>query len=126
MHVIARMNVGGPAELVVQLLRGLPDQSLLTGEVDDGEAVALLRACLTHPEAARVMRDEVMCDRIGAVASAIGGDDAELRAGLLGACLIGLTIARQLLTIEPVASADRADLERLLEPALRALVDGST
>ncbi len=37
-HVIARMNVGGPAELVVQLLRGLPDQALLTGDVEDGEA----------------------------------------------------------------------------------------
>ncbi len=37
-HVIARMNVGGPAELVVQLLRGLPDQALLSGDVDSGEA----------------------------------------------------------------------------------------
>ena len=32
------MNVGGPAELLVQLLEGLPGQSLLTGEVDEGEA----------------------------------------------------------------------------------------
>lgn len=38
MHVIARMNVGGAAELVVQLLRGLPDQVLLTGQVQEGEA----------------------------------------------------------------------------------------
>ena len=37
-HVIARMNVGGPAELIVQLLEGLPDQQLLTGEVEEGEA----------------------------------------------------------------------------------------
>jgi glycosyltransferase involved in cell wall biosynthesis len=32
------MNVGGPAELLVQLLDGLPGQELLTGEVQDGEA----------------------------------------------------------------------------------------
>lgn len=37
-HVIARMNVGGPAELLVSLLDGLPDQTLLTGEVEPGEA----------------------------------------------------------------------------------------
>jgi glycosyltransferase involved in cell wall biosynthesis len=37
-HVIARMNVGGPAELLVQLLHGLPGQELLTGEVQYGEA----------------------------------------------------------------------------------------
>jgi glycosyltransferase involved in cell wall biosynthesis len=37
-HVIARMNVGGPAAIVVELLEHLPDQALLTGEVQHGEA----------------------------------------------------------------------------------------
>lgn len=37
-HVIARMNVGGPAALITQLLDGLPNQFLLTGDVQDGEA----------------------------------------------------------------------------------------
>lgn len=37
-HVIARMNVGGPAALLVNLLEGLPEQALLTGDVDPGEA----------------------------------------------------------------------------------------
>jgi glycosyltransferase involved in cell wall biosynthesis len=37
-HVIARTNVGGPAALLVELLEQLPDQALLTGEVDVGEA----------------------------------------------------------------------------------------
>jgi glycosyltransferase involved in cell wall biosynthesis len=37
-HVIARMNVGGPAAILVELVDGLPDQSLLTGLVEDGEA----------------------------------------------------------------------------------------
>jgi AcrR family transcriptional regulator len=87
-------------------------------------AVALLRGCMTHPGAARVMRDEVMCERIEAVAGTIGGPDAELRAGLVGACLIGLSVARHLLEVEPVASASPDDLVRLLEPALRALVEG--
>lgn len=36
-HVIARMNVGGPAALVTELLR-MPGQSLLTGHVEAGEA----------------------------------------------------------------------------------------
>ena len=37
-HVIARMNVGGPAAIIVELLEHLPEQSLLTGEVENGEA----------------------------------------------------------------------------------------
>lgn len=37
-HIIARMNVGGPAALLVNLLEGLPEQHLLAGDVQDGEA----------------------------------------------------------------------------------------
>lgn len=91
---------------------------------DRESAVALMRNCLTHPEASRVMRDEVMCERAASVAKTIGGDDAELRATLFGACMIGLSMARNVLELEPLASASREDIERLLVPALRALVDG--
>jgi glycosyltransferase involved in cell wall biosynthesis len=38
LHVIARMNVGGPAALITQLLDGLPGHALLTGDVQGGEA----------------------------------------------------------------------------------------
>lgn len=91
---------------------------------DSGEAaVAFLRNCLTHPEANRIMRDEVMCDRAAGVARTIGGDDAELRAGLIGACLMGLGMARYVFEIPSVAGASDEDVRRLMEPALRALVD---
>lgn len=93
------------------------------GSGDREAAVALMRSCLTHPEASRIMRDEVMCDRAAVVARTIGGDDAELRAGLLGACMIGLGMARYLLELPGVATASREDVVRLMEPALRALVD---
>ena len=93
------------------------------GAGDREAAVALMRNCLTHPEAARIMRDEVMCDRAAGVARTLGGDDADLRAGLIGACMIGLGMARYLLEIPPVAGARREDVERLMEPVLRALVD---
>jgi AcrR family transcriptional regulator len=86
-------------------------------------AAALMRNCLTHPAAATVMRDEVMCDRAAGVAVTLGGDDAELRAGLLGACMMGLSMARYLIEVPAVAGASQQDIERLMAPALRALVD---
>ncbi|HJX42507.1 MAG TPA: TetR family transcriptional regulator [Geodermatophilus sp.] len=86
-------------------------------------AVALMRSCLTHPEANRTLRDDVMCSVAAGVADRIGGEDAELRAGLLAACVMGLGLSRYLLQIPAVAGASRADIERLLEPALRALID---
>lgn len=93
-------------------------------EGEDREAaVALMRACLTHPAATAVMRDEVLCEHAAAVAGALKGEQAELRAGLVGACLMGLAMARYLLEMPAVAQASREDVERLMEPVLRALVD---
>lgn len=106
-----------PAAAVADLLAKFEDAP------DREAAVALMRNCLTHPEAARIMRDEVMCDRAAAIGAVIGGEDAELRASLVGACMIGLGMARYLLEIEPLASASREDVRRLMEPVLRALVD---
>jgi AcrR family transcriptional regulator len=86
-------------------------------------AVALMRNCLTHPPAATVMREEVMCDRAAGVARTLGGDDAELRAGLLGACMMGLSMARYVIEMPAVANAAQEDIERLMAPALRALIE---
>lgn len=88
-------------------------------------AVALMRACLTHPTATAVIRDEVMCDRAAHVAAAIGGDDAELRAGLVAACMMGLGMARYLIELPAVATASRDDIARVLQPALQVIVSGT-
>ena len=99
----------------------------LIGHFEDTEdrasAAALLRNCLTHPSAAKVMRDEVMCERAAAVAARIAAPDAELRAALFGAVMMGLGMARYLMELQPLASASPEDVERLLSPALRALLE---
>jgi hypothetical protein len=90
---------------------------------DDREAaVTLLRNFLTHPEANRIMRDEVMCAVIRDLAGTIGGADAELRAALLMSCVFGMALARYGLELPGLSGADQADIERLLLPALQALL----
>ncbi len=108
---------GVPAAALADLL------DTYEGSGDTEGAVALMRSCLTHPEANRAVRDDVMCSVTTEVARTIGGEDAELRAGLMAACLMGLGLARYLLEFPGVAEASRADVERLFEPALRALLD---
>lgn len=99
----------------------------LFGHFEDEAArdssIALMRNCLTHPSAAAVMRDEVLCDRAVTIAGKLDGADAELRAALFGACMMGLGMARYLMEVEPVARASREEIERVFAPALRALVD---
>ena len=105
-----------PATAIDDVFAGFEDPSRREG------TIALLRNCLTHPAARDVMRDEVMCEPQAILARTIGGPDAELRAGLLGATMIGVALARYVLEIPAVASASRADIERLLTPVIRALV----
>ena len=115
-----------------RLLRASPDElpgaalADLLQHFESGDRrdsmIALMRNCLTHPGAAEVVRDEVMSERKAAVAAQLTGDDVELRAALFSACLVGLTMSRYLLGVEPLASAPREDVERLFAPVLRALV----
>ena len=94
-------------------------------EAGDREAaVALLRNFLTHPEANRIMRDEVMCAVTRDMAQTIGGPDAQLKASLLLSCAFGMALARYLLELPGLAGASPSEIERLLEPALRAVLDG--
>ena len=99
----------------------------LLSKFEDAEdrvaAIALMRSCLTHPAATAAIRDQVMYERAAAVAQTLDGPDAELRAALFSACTIGLGMARYLIELEPLASASRADVQRLMQPVLQALVD---
>lgn len=99
----------------------------LLGKFEDGEqreaAIALMRSCLTHPEANRIVRDEVMCDRQAHIARVIDADDAELRAALVGACMMGVALARYVIEIPDLAAASAEDVARVMEPVLRQLVD---
>src|SRR3954471_7150539 len=87
-------------------------------DTDDREAaVTLLRNFLTHPEANRIMRDEVMCALIRDLAGTIGGKDAEPRGAALLYSVFGMALARYVLELRGLAGASGADIERLLEPA---------
>ncbi len=88
-------------------------------------AIALMRSCLTHPVAAKVMRDDVMCDRKAAIESALEGPDAALRAGVFASVMMGLSMARYLLELPPVCDATEEELHRVVEPLLRLLVEGA-
>jgi AcrR family transcriptional regulator len=115
-----RILTGDPTDLVTAALADLfagfedPDQA--------AASIAVVRSSLTHEGAREIMRDQVMSGRHAKLAEAIGGPDAELRAGLLAAVLMGTTIARYLVEIPSMANASREDVERVLRPVLEAVV----
>jgi AcrR family transcriptional regulator len=89
-------------------------------------AVALLRNCLTHDSALGIVRDEVMCESQAMIAKTIGGDDADLRAALLGSTMIGLILGRYLLELPALTGASQEDIERVMAPVLEQIVTPTT
>ena len=105
-----------PQTAVDDLFRGFEDPEKRAA------SIALIRNCLTHDSALGIVRDEVMCETQALISRTIGGDDAELRAGLLASTMMGLVLGRYLLELPALASASREDLERLLLPVLERIV----
>jgi AcrR family transcriptional regulator len=79
----------------------------------------LLRAAASEDEAALLVRD-LLTDRIlTPIARAIGGDQPELRAALLGSQMAGLVVARHIVGLPQLAEADPAVLAAAIGPVLQ-------
>ncbi len=86
--------------------------------------VGLVRAAATDDIAARRLRRLIEEELYAPLADALGTSDAALRAGLLGAQVVGLVMARYVVAVEPLASTPPDRLVRILAPVLqRLLVD---
>lgn len=101
---------------------------LLVTLIDTAETrrplLALLRAAVTEPEAATLIR-RVLAERLlGPVAARLGGPRPELRASMVASQLVGLVVARYVVGIPPLAAASRDDLIRALEPVLAHYLRG--
>jgi AcrR family transcriptional regulator len=122
-------GVMNPAERIPALLQGDPDalgerlvRFFLSVWEDgpDGEVlVAVLRSAATHEHAAEVLRGFIGRELLGRLAAGLGGCDAPLRAALAGSQLVGMAMARYVVRVEPLASADRETLVAALAPTLQ-------
>jgi AcrR family transcriptional regulator len=85
--------------------------------------LAGLRSVLAHPSAGTAFTDAVRTQQ-SQVATEIGGADAELRAGLLGALTLGIVLARYVLDLEGVRDADADQMLSLVARYVDELVEG--
>jgi AcrR family transcriptional regulator len=87
-------------------------------------ATSIVRAAASEPEAAALLREQITEQLFGPVASALGGDEPELRANLVGSQFVGLVMARYVVGIEPLASVERETVVRALAPVLQHYLTG--
>jgi hypothetical protein len=108
---------GTPGEVTEYLLTSLAAK--LTEE--PSATLAMLRSMLTHPEAAEEVRAAANRQE-RRLAAAIAADDAQARAGIIGAITLGALVARHLLQLNGLAAATPAQITSLLRPCLHSLV----
>ncbi len=85
---------------------------------------ALLRAAVSEPEAAEVIRGVLATRMLLPVAERVGGDRPELRAAMMASQLVGLVMARYVVGIPPLVAATSAELVAALTPVFRHYLEG--
>jgi AcrR family transcriptional regulator len=93
-------------------------------ETRDGVA-GILRSAFSHEDAAALLRGFLGSEVFGRLAAGIEGDDAPLRVELAGSHLIGLAIARYVVKVEPLASADPEAIVAAVGPTIQRYLTGT-
>jgi len=86
---------------------------------------ALIRVAVTHPDAAAGVSALLRKSVLGPLIDGIGSDDAELRAGLVGAQIAGLALFRLVMPFEPIANASIEELVEAVSPTIRRYLTGA-
>jgi AcrR family transcriptional regulator len=105
-----------PEQAIEQILGSLASR-LATEPV---ASLAILRSVLTNPEAASAIGGGAARYQ-AQIAQTIPGDDASLRAAIISAVILGITVSRHLIKSDELATADPAQVISLLRPCVRSL-----
>ncbi|MFI2506283.1 TetR family transcriptional regulator [Streptomyces sp. NPDC018972] len=112
--------VTGPPERAAEQLLAALERKLAEEPTD---ALAAIRSMFTHPDAAGDVR-AAMVSRQRQAARHLVDDEAELRAGLIGALTIGTVIGRHLLHLDGLRDAPPERVTALLRRAFHDIARG--
>jgi AcrR family transcriptional regulator len=86
--------------------------------------LGILRSAAADPGAARMLRELLISRFLAQFAAAVDRPNADLRVALAGSQIVGLAMARFIVGIEPIASADNATLARAVGPTVERYLLG--
>lgn len=116
-HASPPRELAGTAEQISEQVLARLAGSLATEPV---HSLAMLRSMLTHPEAAQAVQEGAAQYR-AQISRSIPAPDADLRAELVSAIVLGVVVSRHLLKSDGLAAADPEQIIDLLRPGLRSL-----
>ena len=86
--------------------------------------LTLLRAAMTEPQAAEMMREFLSRKLFTPLLAELGADHPQLRTDLAISQLVGLAVARYVLKLEPLASLEAGTLVPIVAPTLQRYLTG--
>ena len=86
--------------------------------------LGIIRSASTDPVAAGMLRQVIAEGPLLAIINALGTPDSPLRATLAGSQFVGLVMARYVVGVEPLASADPATVARAIGPTIQRYLTG--
>lgn len=89
-----------------------------------GVLVGLVRSAASHEDSARMVREFFSREVLERLAERLDVPQPRLRAALVGSQLLGLAMARFVVRIEPIASADPETLVACYAPTLQRYLTG--
>jgi AcrR family transcriptional regulator len=81
--------------------------------------LALVRSAVSHDEAATMLRDLLTAQLLPVITRHTGHPDAQLRASLIAAQLIGIAMLRHVLRLEPLAKPTPDEIAALVGPVIQ-------
>ena len=87
--------------------------------------IILVRSAMTHEESTRMLREFISSQVLGRLAAAVDAPDRDLRASLIGSQMVGLVVARYIVRVEPLASADHETVVAAVAPTLQRYLTGA-
>lgn len=87
-------------------------------------ATSVIRAAVSEPEAAALVREFLTQRMLLPLARRVSHDHAELRASLIGAQVVGLIMARYVVALKPLSAATHEDLVLALTPVFEYYLFG--
>lgn len=122
-----------PAEIVDQVMRGDPEHAAdrivrqflkIWDGAGGGEFVALVRSIATHEASTHMLREFITQALFGKLTRRLGTDQPDLRAALCASQVVGLGMARYVVHLEPLASADHDTVAAAVAPNLQRYLTG--
>lgn len=107
-------------DYVQALVRGY--LQLVDSDKSRNTILALVRSAVSNDRAAAMLREFLTAELLPVIARLTGHPDAQLRASLVAAQLIGIATLRHVIRIEPLVKAGPDEIVTLVTPAIEQLL----